>query len=92
MWDDEADRYKGIIVKLFKKGRMTSCDSWRGITLQTVGSKVLCQVILSRIQTQVDLILKNEQLNFRPNRFCWDLIFSLRVLLEDQTNGKCRLF
>ena len=39
--------------------------------------------MLSRIQTQVDLFLRDEQHGFRPNPSCCDLIFSLHVLLED---------
>ena len=94
VWDNEAvspDWNKGIIVKFSKKGRKTSCDNWRGITLQNVASKVLCQIFRNRIQTQVDLILGDDQHGFRPNRSCCDLIFSIRVLLEESNEWQVQI-
>ena len=67
IWETEnipTDWKKGVIVKLFKKGRTTDCNNWRGITLQSVGSKIFCQVLLNRIQSKVDAILRDEQHGF----------------------------
>ena len=44
--------------------------------------EVLCKIALSRIQTQVDLILRDEQHGFRTNRSCFDLIVSLPYSTE----------
>ena len=47
VWDDEkvpSEWPKVVIVKLFKKGQETKCDNRRGVALQSVGSKVLCQI------------------------------------------------
>ena len=71
--------------------RKTSCDNWRVITLQTVGSQILCQVMLSGIQDQVDLIFMVEQHGFRPIRSCCDLIFSLRVLLVESNEWRGKI-
>ena len=78
-------------MKLFKKGRKKSCNNWRGIPLQTIGSKILGQILLSRIQSQVDLILRDEQHGFRPNSSCCDPIFSLRVLLEGSNEWQVQI-
>lgn len=45
-----ADWKKGMIAKLFKKGDTTNCNSWRGITLLSVRSKVFSRVILNHIK------------------------------------------
>ena len=56
-----------MIVKLFKKGKRSECDKWRGITPQIIGSKVVCHITLIRVQGQVDSVLRYEQHGFRPN-------------------------
>jgi len=66
--DDEkvpSEWSKAVIVKLFKKGQKTKCNNWRDIALQSVGSKVLCQIILNRIQSKVEKVLRDEQHEFR---------------------------
>ena len=48
IWRQEAipdDWQKGIIIKLPKKGDLSYCDNWRGITWLSVPSKVLCRVL-----------------------------------------------
>ena len=62
-----------------------------GIALQSVGSKVLCQIILSRIQSKVEKVLRDEQHGFRKNRSCCDIIFSLRGLLEESNAWQVQL-
>ena len=94
VWDEEkvpSEWSKAVIVKLFKKGQKTKCDNWRGIALQSVGSKVLCQIILNRIQSKVEKVLRDEQHGFRQNRSCCDLIFSLRVLLDESNEWQVQL-
>ena len=94
IWEDEkvpSEWSKAVIIKLFKKGQKTKCDNWRGIALQSVGSKVLCQIILNRIQSKVEKVLRDEQHGFRQNRSCCDLIFSLRILLEESNEWQVQL-
>ena len=48
-WEEEhipEDWNKGILVKLPKKGDRAVCGNWRGITLLSIPSKVLCHIIL----------------------------------------------
>jgi hypothetical protein len=72
----------GLIVKLPKKGELTNCNNWRGIMLLSVTSKVLSRVILNRITSAVDPLLRSEQAGFRKGRSCTDQIFTLRQIIE----------
>jgi hypothetical protein len=64
IWNEEQipDDWR---VKLPKKGDLFLCNNWRGITLLSMPSKILCSVILQRIKTEVDKTLRDEQAGFR---------------------------
>jgi len=42
-----------IIIKLPKKGSLTECGNWRGITLLSVPRKILCRIILDRMKDAI---------------------------------------
>ena len=63
----------GLIVKLPKKGDLTNCNNWRGIMLLSVTYKVLSRVVLNRLTTTVDPLLRKEQAGFRKGRSCANL-------------------
>ena len=44
-----------------KKGDLSLCHNWRGITLLSITSKVLTRVIFDRISAAVDPLLREEQ-------------------------------
>ena len=95
IWENEvipSDWNKGLIVKLPKKGDLQCCDNWRGITLLSVPSKVFCKIILGRIDTAVDLKLREEQAGFRKGRGCIDQIFALRNIIEQCIEWNTPLF
>ena len=73
---------KGIIVKLPKKGDLSQCGNWRGINLLSVPGKIFCRVMLDRIKTSIEKILREEQAGFREGRSCIDQIFVLRTIIE----------
>jgi hypothetical protein len=77
-----ADWMQGILVKVPKKGDLTECGNWRGITLLCITLKVLCKVILNRIQEKIDATLRRQQAGFRAGRSCVDHITTLRIILE----------
>jgi hypothetical protein len=84
-WDSEKapkDWNTGVIVKLPKKGDLANCNNWRGITLLSISSKIFSRIILQRITTAVDGILRQEQAGFRKGKSCIDHIFTLRQILE----------
>ena len=95
VWEKEeipTDWERGIIIKLPKKGDLGNCDNWRGITLLSIPSKVLCRIILKRIDEEIDRNLREEQAGFRANRGCIDQIFSLRNIIEQCTEHNAELF
>ena len=72
---------KGVIVKVPKKGNLSDCNNWRGITLLSVPGKVFCKVLLTRLKN-IDAHLREEQAGFRPGRSCSEQIFTLRNIVE----------
>ena len=68
--------------KLPNKGNLRFCKNWRGVTLLSVTSKVFSRVILNRISTALDPMLRKEQAGFRKGRSCGEHIFTTRQILE----------
>ena len=61
IWDKEEipkDWEEGLIVKLPKKGDLTKCGNWRGLTLMSIPAKILGRTIIMRIRDTVDKILR----------------------------------
>ncbi|KAG7307745.1 hypothetical protein JYU34_006321 [Plutella xylostella] len=95
IWETEKipeEWKKGAIVKLPKKGDLSDCKNWRGITLLPIVSKILNAIILYRIQNRVDAHLRSEQAGFRRGRNCTDQINTLRIILEASTEWQKALF
>ena len=64
IWDKEeipSEWKTGMLVTIPKKGNLSECKNWRGIVLLSVPSKILCRIILDRIQETVDKKLRKEQ-------------------------------
>ena len=87
-----TDWSRGVIIKIPKKGSLSDCNNWRGITLLSVPSKIFCKVILQRITQAVDDLLRNEQSGFRKGRGCTENIFTLRNILEQCTEWNRELY
>ncbi|XP_065574955.1 uncharacterized protein LOC136036580 [Artemia franciscana] len=66
--------------------------SWRGINLLPVSSKLLASVILQCLQKALDATLREEQHGFRTGRSCSDLIFVLRMLVEESKEWNKKLY
>ena len=50
IWEREeipTDWSRGVIIKIPKKGSLSDCNNWRGITLLSVPSKIFCKVSAS---------------------------------------------
>ena len=86
------DWRKGAIVKLPKKGDLTECGNWRGITLLSVPGKVFCAVLLRRLRGAIDERLREEQAGFRSGRSCCEQIFTLRNIIEQCMEFRQPLF
>uniref|UniRef100_A0A8D8XXM4 Craniofacial development protein 2 n=1 Tax=Cacopsylla melanoneura TaxID=428564 RepID=A0A8D8XXM4_9HEMI len=95
IWHKETlpeDWQTGLLVKIPKKGDLTLCGNWRGITLLSIPSKILTKIILYRIQNVVDENLRKEQAGFRRNRSCVDMINTLRIIIEQSAEYQAPLY
>ena len=71
-----------MLVTIPKKGNLSECKNWRGIMLLSVPSKILCRIILDRIQGTVNMKLRKEQAGFRMDKSCTDHIATPRFIVE----------
>jgi len=94
IWKEEKipEEWKGLIIKMLKKGDLSNCNNWRAITLLSIPSKILTRVILNRIQYTVEQHLRKEQGGFLKHRSCIDLINTLRIILEQSVEWQAILY
>ena len=59
---------KSIILTMPKKGDITKCENYWTISLINHSSKILLEIIRSRMKPYVEAILAEEQAGFRPGR------------------------
>ena len=95
IWEQEIvpeDWKKGYLVKLPKKGDLSSCNNWRGIMLLSIPGKVLTRVILERLKNALDKKLRDEQAGFRQDRSCTDHIATMRIIIEQSLEWQTPLY
>ena len=73
---------RSAIVKLPKKGDLRDCNNWRGITLLVITRKLVCWILIKRLQSVVDEKLREEQAGFRHHQSCNEQVFMLRNIIE----------
>ena len=86
VWNEEnipEDWSKGVIVPIGKKGDTSYCSNSRGITLRSTASKLYQIIILQRMQTGLEELLRENQCGFRRNRSCIDQIYSLKRIIDN---------
>ena len=77
-----SDWKRGIIVRVPKKGDLSNCANWRGMTLLTVIRKILSHIIYNRIKDAIFGVLYEEQAGFRETSGYADQIFVLKNIVE----------
>ena len=95
IWEKEeipAEWKEGYLIKIPKKGDLSRCDNFRGITLLSVPGKVLNRIILERMKGEVDKTLREEQAGFRQDRSCTDQIATLRIIVEQSIEWNSSLY
>jgi hypothetical protein len=95
IWKGErvpAEWLKGNICKLPKKGNLSLCNNWRGVTLLNVAAKAFTRFIFKRIQDPIEEILRENQAGFRKIRECIDMVFVLRRFIENTAEYKRQFF
>ena len=95
IWEEDqvpTEWKEGYLIKLPKKGDLSSCSNYRGITLLSVPGKVFNRVLLNRMKDVVDPYLRDQQAGFRKDRSCTDQIASLRIILEQSLEWNSSLY
>ena len=95
IWEKEevpSDWRDGYLIKLPKKGDLSNCSNYRGITLLSVPGKVFNRIILERMKGEMDPWLRDQQAGFRPNRSCVDQIATLRIIVEQSLEWNSPLY
>ena len=85
VWEEEdfpTDWREGHLVKLPKKGDLSNCNNYRGITLLSIPGKVFNRILLERIKEATDKQLRDNQAGFRKYRSCTDQVATLRLIVE----------
>ena len=95
IWEEEqipSEWKEGYLIKIPKKGDLSSCSNYRGITLLSIPGKVFNRVLLNRMKNAVDPLLRDQQAGFRANRSCTDQIATLRIILEQSLEWNSPLY
>ena len=95
IWESEEvpeDWKEGLIVKLPKKGDLTRCGNWRGLTLMSIPAKLLGRTIVRRLQEAVDVLLRKEQAGFRKHHGTSEQIFILRNIVEQSLEWNATMY
>ncbi|VDP27311.1 unnamed protein product [Schistosoma curassoni] len=85
IWDEGqvlTEWKEGILIKIPKKGDLSNCDNYRGITLLSITGKVFNRVLLNKMKNSVDAQLRDQQAGFRKDRSCTDQIATLWIIVE----------
>ena len=85
IWEVEEvplDWKEGYLIKLPKKGDLSNCTNYSGITLLDVSGKVFNRALLNRMKDEVDTKFRDQQAGFRKDRSCVDQIATLRIIID----------
>ena len=94
IWKQERIPYdwsQGLIVTIPKNGDLTDCKNWRGIILLSIPGNVLCAILLERLKSDLDAILREEQAGFRSGRSCIEQIYTLQNSIEQTIEFKAQI-
>ncbi|VDP41917.1 unnamed protein product [Schistosoma curassoni] len=86
------DCKEGHLIKITKKGDLSKCENYRGMTLLSIPGKVFNRVLLNRMKDAVDAHLRDQQAGFRKDRPCTDQIVTLRIIVEQPIEWNLSLY
>ena len=81
-----------LLVPVPKKGDLSCCDNWRGISLLDVMDKLLARVLNDRLQLVVNESVSDSQCGFRAGRGCVDIIFCVCQIVEKDIEYNTKVF
>lgn len=93
-WKNERiprDWELGMILPIHKKGDNKECMNYRGITIMSVMSKLYERILEKRLKEVVEGQLEEPQSGFRKGRSVQDHIFTIKQLVEKNTNNNIYL-
>ena len=70
-----------LLVPVPKKGDLSCCDNWKGISLLYMIGKLFARVLNDRLQLVVEETVSDSQCQLRAGRSCVDMIFCVRQLV-----------
>ena len=80
------------IIPIPKKGSLSSCDNWRGITLLDVVGKLCGRIVQNRLRTTIEAEIPETQCGFRAGRGCPDAVFCGRQLVEKAFEHRTKIY
>ena len=87
-----SDWTNTILIPIPKKGDLSSCDNWRGISLLDIVGKLVASILQRRLQVLAEEVLTESQCGFRRGRGCSDMVFTMRQLVEKSWEHLAKLF
>ena len=81
-----------VIVPVLKKGGLSVCDNWRGISLLDFTGNVFARILQERLQQVVEEQVPDSQCGFRKGRVCVDMLFCARQLVEKAYEHNSKMF
>ncbi len=91
IWEEEqipTEWKVAYLIKIPKKGDISKCTNYRGITLLSVPGKVFNRILLNRMKDPVAAQLRDQQAGFHKDRSCIDQIVTLRIIVEQSLEWK----
>jgi len=79
-----SDFEKDIVILIPKKKGTQKCEEYRTLNLITHASKIITRIIKNRIEKTKEENMSKNQFGFRKNIGSWEVILTLRILIEKQ--------
>jgi len=79
IWEEEKvpkEWWDALLVPVLKKGDLTKCNNWRGISLLDIMGKLFGKILQRRLQELAEEVLSDSLCGFCSGRECVDLKFS----------------
>ena len=81
-----------MLVPVPKKGDLSCCGNWRGISLLDVVGKVVARILQDWLQHLAKEELSESQCGFWKDPGCSDMIFVVCQLVEESWEHQAKLF
>lgn len=85
IWNEEKmpeDWKMGMIMPIPKKGDLTKCTNYRGITLLNITYKILTSLLKERVTQHTETVIGNYQFGFRKGKSTSDALHIMKQITE----------